>query len=67
MTTTDASLMPLVLQLGRAAAATMDVTAVLGSVCTTVPGVVGVGGAVILLGAAAAHADGVRRPRGMAR
>jgi hypothetical protein len=49
VTTTDASLMPLVLQLGRTAAATMDVAAALGSVCTTVPGVIGVGGVVILL------------------
>ena len=51
MSTTEASLMPLVLQLGRAAAATMDVAAALGSVCTTVPEVLGVGGAVILLNA----------------
>ncbi len=50
MTPTDAGLMPLVLRLGRAAAATMDVTATLDSVCTTVPGVVGVGAAVLLLG-----------------
>jgi transcriptional regulator with GAF, ATPase, and Fis domain len=49
VTTTEAGLMPLVLQLGRAAAATMDVTAALSSVCTTVPEVVGGGGAVILL------------------
>jgi hypothetical protein len=49
VTTIEAGLMPLVLQLGRASAATMDVTAALGSVCTTVPEVVGGGGAVILL------------------
>ena len=49
MTTTDASLLPLVLQLGRASAATMDVAAALGPVCTTVPAMVDVGGAVILV------------------
>jgi len=47
--TTDASLMPLILQLGRSAAATMDLAAVVGSVCTTVPRLVGVAGAVVLL------------------
>ena len=51
MTTTEAGLMPLILQLGRAAAVTMDVGAALSSVCTTVPGVAGVAGAVILLDA----------------
>lgn len=49
MTTTDAGLMPLVLQLGRARAAVMDVQAVLTSVCAAVPGVLGVAGAVVLL------------------
>jgi hypothetical protein len=49
VTTTDARLMPLILQLGRCAAVTMDVADVLGSVCAAVPGVLGVGGAVILL------------------
>ena len=49
MTTTDAGLTPLVLQLGRARAAEMDVAAVLGSVCSALPAVLGVGGAVLLL------------------
>ena len=49
MSTTDVSLMPLILQLSRIAAASMDVKAALGSVCTTAPKVVGVAGAVILL------------------
>jgi GAF domain len=49
VTTTDAGLLPLVLQLGRARAAAMDVQAVLTSVCAAVPSVLGVGGAVLLL------------------
>src|SRR4051794_21804242 len=49
VTTTDAGLMPLVLQLGRARAAAMDVPAMLASVCSAVPGVLGVSGAVLLL------------------
>ena len=49
MTTTEAGLTPLVLQLGRTAAATMDVDAALSSVCTTVPEVLSAGGAAILL------------------
>ena len=49
MTTTDVGLMPLVLQLGRARAAMMDVPAVLLSVCSALPGALGVSGAVLLL------------------
>ena len=49
MTTTDVGLMPLVLQLGRARAAVMDVPAVLLSVCSALPGALGVSGAVLLL------------------
>ncbi len=49
MTTTDAGLLPLVLQLGRARAAAMDVPAVLTSVCSAMPSVLGVGGAVLLV------------------
>src|SRR5689334_10253842 len=41
--------MPLVLQLGRARAAMMDVPAVLLSVCSALPGALGVSGAVLLL------------------
>ena len=49
MTTTDAGLTSLVMQLGRARASAMDVPAVLGSICSAIPGVLGVGGAVLLL------------------
>ena len=49
MTTTHAGLMPLVLQLGRASATTMDIAAALGTVCTTVRATVDVAGAVILV------------------
>jgi hypothetical protein len=49
--------MPLVLQLGRARAAMMDVPAVLLSVCTALPGALGVGGALLLL---VAPPEGVR-------
>ena len=49
MTTTDAGLTSLVTQLGRARASAMDVPAVLGSICSAIPGVLGVGGAVLLL------------------
>jgi hypothetical protein len=49
VTTTDVGLMPLVLQLGRARAALMDVPAVLLSVCSALPGALGVSGAVLLL------------------
>ena len=49
MTTTDAGLTSLVTQLGRARASAMDVAAVLVSVCSAIPGVLGVGGAVLLL------------------
>ena len=49
MTTTDAGLTSLVMQLGRARALAMDVPAVLGSICSAIPGVLGVGGAVLLL------------------
>jgi hypothetical protein len=41
--------MPLILQLGRTAAATMDVAAVLSSVCVMVPRLVGVAGAAIVM------------------
>jgi len=37
------------MQLGRARASAMDVPAVLGSICSAIPGVLGVGGAVLLL------------------
>ena len=49
MTTTDAGLSPLVAQLGRARASAMDVPAVLGSICSAIPGVLGIGGALLLL------------------
>jgi hypothetical protein len=49
VTTTEAGFMPLILQLGRAAAATMDVNAALRSVCTAISGVVRVAGAVVLV------------------
>jgi GAF domain/Inovirus Coat protein B len=49
VTTTDAGLTSLVTQLGRARASAMDVPAVLGSICSAIPGVLGVGGAVLLL------------------
>ena len=49
MTTTDAGLSSLVTQLGRARASAMDVPAVLGSICSAIPGVLGVGGALLLL------------------
>jgi hypothetical protein len=49
VTTTDAGLTSLVMQLGRARASAMDVPAVLGSICSAIPGVLGVGGAVLLL------------------
>ena len=48
-TATDAGLLPLVIQLGRARAATMDVAAVLGSVCSAVTGALGLGGALLVL------------------
>jgi hypothetical protein len=50
VTTTHARLMPLILQLGRASAATMDIVGALGTVCTSVSDTIGVAGAVILLG-----------------
>jgi GAF domain len=49
VTTTDAGLSSLVTQLGRARASAMDVPAVLGSICSAIPGVLGVGGALLLL------------------
>jgi GAF domain len=49
VTTTDAGLTSLVTQLGRARASAMDVPAVLGSMCSAIPGVLGIGGAVLLL------------------
>ncbi len=49
MTTTDAGLSSLVTQLGRARASAMDVPAVLGSICSAIPGVLGIGGALLLL------------------
>jgi hypothetical protein len=49
VTTTDAGLMPLVMQLGRARASVMDVPVLLGSLCSVLPAVVGVAGAVLLL------------------
>jgi hypothetical protein len=49
VTTTDVGLMPLVLQLGRARAAMMDVPAVLLSVCSALPSALGVAGALLLL------------------
>ena len=49
MTATDVGLMPLVIQLGRARAAAMDVPVVLGSLCGAVSAAVGVAGAVILM------------------
>jgi GAF domain len=57
VTATDAGLMPLVMQLGCARTSTMDVSAVLGSVCSAIPGTLGVGGAVLLV---LEPADGVR-------
>jgi hypothetical protein len=49
VTTTDAGLTPLVMQLGRARASVMDVPVLLGSLCSVLPAVVGVAGAVLLL------------------
>src|SRR5690349_4455818 len=49
VTTTDAGLTSLVTQLGRARASAMDVPAVLGSICSAIPGMLGIGGAVLLL------------------
>jgi hypothetical protein len=49
VTATDAGLMPLVTQLGRARASVMDVPVVLASLCSTMPGMLGVAGAVILM------------------
>lgn len=50
MTTIDSATSSLLLQLGRTRAATMDLPAVLAAVCTSLPSMVGVAGAVILLG-----------------
>ncbi|MBV9920877.1 MAG: GAF domain-containing protein, partial [Pseudonocardia sp.] len=49
MTATDSGLSSLVTQLGRARASAMDVPVVLGSVCSALPGVLGVAGALLLL------------------
>jgi transcriptional regulator with GAF, ATPase, and Fis domain len=49
VTTIDSATGSLVLQLGRTRAATMDLPAVLSAVCTALPSMVGVAGAVILL------------------
>jgi hypothetical protein len=48
-TTADAGLMPLVLELGRARASTMDVTAALDAVCSAVTQALEIGGAALLL------------------
>jgi hypothetical protein len=50
MTTLDSAAASLVLQLGCARAATMDLPAVLSAVCTSLPSMVGAAGAVVLLG-----------------
>ena len=50
MTTVDSAAASLVLQLGCARAATMDLPALLSAVCTSLPSMVGAAGAVVLLG-----------------
>lgn len=49
MTATDVSLMPFVMQLSCTRASTVDVRAMLGSTCSAISGVMGVGGVVVLL------------------
>lgn len=49
MAVTATNLTPLVMQLGRARAAVMDVHAVLNSTCSAIPGLLGIAGAVLQL------------------